>query len=160
MADDPPPPLVHLEAFRVAGRAWVASDAAGRPVAYLVALELDGALHVEQVSVHPGHARRGVGARLLEHLAGVGRERGVQRLTLTTFRDVPWNAPYYARLGWRVLAPDAQGPELARLVAVEARALPTDAPRVAMERSLQDPPAPAHQRRERPPGGLTARGRR
>ena len=58
-------------------------------------------------------------------------------MTLTTFRDVPWNAPYYERLGFRVIAPADQGPELAALVAEEAERIPGDAPRVAMRRAVQ-----------------------
>ena len=132
VAADEPPPLVHLEAFRVAGRAWVSVDPADRPVGYLVALVLDGRAHVEQVSVDP--ARRGErrGAELIDALAGWARTQGFAELTLTTFRDVPWNAPYYARLGFAEL--HAPGPELCEAIAAEARALPVRAPRVAMVR--------------------------
>jgi GNAT superfamily N-acetyltransferase len=112
----------------VAG-AWVAVDEADRPVAYLVSSVVDGCAHVDQVSVHPSHAGRGIGAALIDHLAATsGRP-----LTLTTFRDVPWNAPYYERLGFRVVEP---GPELAALVRREAAEIPGDAPRVAMRREV------------------------
>jgi hypothetical protein len=30
------------------------------------------------------------------------RARGATALTLTTFDDVPWNGPYYTRLGFRM----------------------------------------------------------
>jgi len=109
--------------------ATVAVDERDRPVAYLTSHVVDGAAHIEQVSVHPSHARRGLGAALIDHLAEItGRP-----LTLTTFRDVPWNAPYYEQLGFRVFAP---GPELAALVRDEAARIPGDAPRVAMRREI------------------------
>ncbi len=136
VADDEPPSLAELEAFRAAGRAWVAVGPAGQPLAYLTALELDGGAHVAQVSVHPAHARLGIGAQLIEHLALDSARRGATQLTLTAFRDVPWNAPYYARLGFEVLAAEQRGPLLARLVAAETRALPSAAPRVAMARAF------------------------
>ena len=60
---------------------------------------VDGCLHVEQVSVHPDHARRGLGRALLDQAAA----DGIAALTLTTFAHVPWNAPYYTRCGFRVL---------------------------------------------------------
>ncbi|MFF4172542.1 GNAT family N-acetyltransferase [Streptomyces sp. NPDC001744] len=104
VADDDPPSLEVLEAYRRAGRAWVAVDDADRPVAYLLAGTVDGAAHVEQVSVRPGAARRGVGRALIEHLARTAAREGLTALTLTTFAEVPWNAPYYARLGFRPLA--------------------------------------------------------
>jgi GNAT superfamily N-acetyltransferase len=133
-ADDPGTPE-ELDAYRAAGRAWVAAEG-GEPIAYLVAIEVDGCLHVEQVSVHPFQAGRGIGAALIEHVAGIAHEAGRPALTLTTFRDVPWNAPYYARLGFSELPEPEQGPGLRALVSHEAMAIPGNHPRVAMIRRL------------------------
>lgn len=69
IADDEPLTLDELDPYRRAGLAWVSVDATGTPVAYLIAEHVEGNLHVEQVSVHPDHARRGLGRGLLEHLA-------------------------------------------------------------------------------------------
>jgi GNAT superfamily N-acetyltransferase len=137
IAYDDPGTVPELEPFRAAGRAWVAVDADDRPVAYLISAVVDGCAHVEQVSVAPAHARRRLGAALIDHLAGVAAVEGRPALTLTTFRDVPWNAPYYERLGFRVIAPADQGPELAALVAEEAERIPGDAVRVAMRRAVR-----------------------
>ena len=134
-ADDPGSPE-ELEAYRRAGRAWIAADGDG-PVAYLLAAEVDGCLHVEQVSVAPAQAGRGIGAGLIDHLAGAARADGRPALTLTTFRDIPWNAPYYARLGFTELPEGEWGPQLRALVAHEATAIPGDHPRVAMIRRLE-----------------------
>ncbi len=112
VAEDDPPSLAELTEYQRAGAAWVAVGADDRPVAYLVADRVDGCLHVEQVSVHPAQARRGVGRSLLEHLAEVARGEGVPALTLTTFADVPWNAPYYERCGFRRLGEDELTPGL------------------------------------------------
>ncbi|MGW6846163.1 GNAT family N-acetyltransferase [Streptomyces sp. NPDC054958] len=103
IADDEPPTLDELAAYRRAGLAWVSVGEADVPVAYLIAERVEGNLHVEQVSVHPDHARRGLGRGLLEHLAEFAGRAGVPALTLTTFTEVPWNAPYYARCGFRQL---------------------------------------------------------
>ncbi|WP_433262331.1 GNAT family N-acetyltransferase [Actinosynnema sp. CS-041913] len=94
IADDDPMPLDTLRRLHV----WVAADP--RPVAWIAAEPVDGYAHVEQVSVHPGHARQGIGARLLDHVEGWAAANGLRGLTLTTFRDIPWNAPYYVRLGF------------------------------------------------------------
>jgi GNAT superfamily N-acetyltransferase len=129
-------PVEQLEAFRSAGRAWVTVDDDDAPVAYLLSAVLDNCAHIEQLSVAPSHARRGVGAALIEHLATIARGEGRPALTLTTFRDVPWNAPYYQRLGFTIVEPRDQGPELAGVVARETRSIPGRAPRVAMRRPL------------------------
>ncbi|MFB6848563.1 GNAT family N-acetyltransferase [Streptomyces sp. NPDC056373] len=123
IADDEPPALDELERYRRTGRCWVAvdeGDEADLPAAYLLAEPVDGALHIEQVSVHPRAARRGVGRALLAHAADRAREEGLTALTLTTFTDVPWNAPYYAHLGFRLLPEAALTPGLRAIRAAEA----------------------------------------
>ncbi len=150
IADVEPPALELLERFRNAGHAWVAEGDetegdgaegeeaegggdAGRPVAYLVGEPVDGAFHIEQVSVHPDAAHRGVGRTLIAYAAERALEEGLTGLTLTTFSEVPWNAPYYERLGFREFEP---GPELAALMREETERIPGDAPRVAMRREI------------------------
>ena len=128
VADDEPPSAQELRAACVAGQVVVAEDEDGVVVAYLLQDVVDGVRHVEQVSVAPQAARRGIGAALIDHVAGDGP------VTLTTFRDVPWNAPYYARLGFRVLGDGELGPGLRAVVAREAASIPGGAPRVAMRR--------------------------
>ena len=114
VADDEPAPVAELEGYRRDGRAFVVADADELPVAYLLVEVLDGNAHVEQVSVHPDQAGRGLGGRLLEHAARWAAEQGLPALTLTTFRDVGWNAPYYERCGFAVMAEQDIGPQLRR----------------------------------------------
>ncbi|MDX2564733.1 GNAT family N-acetyltransferase [Streptomyces sp. TX20-6-3] len=160
IADDDPLPLDVLESYRRAGRAWVAVDAADRPVAYLLTDTIDGSAHIEQVSVHPDAARRGVGRALIEHLAAAAGERGLAALTLTTFTEVPWNAPYYARLGFRPLTDS--DPALTEGLRAISRAEAAHGlsvwPRVCMRRELRPAPADrvvpeARQAREARQGG-------
>lgn len=142
IAEDEPPALDLLERYRRAGRCWVAAVTDDdRPVAYLIAEPVDGALHVDQISVHPAAARRGVGRTLLAHAASRAREEGLTALTLTTFTDVPWNAPYYARLGFRTLTEPELTPGLRRIRAEEAAYGLDRWPRVCMRRDVPRPRA-------------------
>jgi GNAT superfamily N-acetyltransferase len=136
VADDEPLPLEHLERYQRAGRAWVAVDGA-EVVAYLLVDVLAGAAHVEQVSVDPGHARQGIGRRLIDTAAAWARRQGLEALTLTTFEHVPWNAPYYARLGFTVVAESALSPELRSVRQDERRRGLDRWPRVAMRKPLR-----------------------
>jgi GNAT superfamily N-acetyltransferase len=136
VAEDEPPSLEALRDHLRAGRAWVRTDADDRPVAYLLADVVDGCAHLEQVTVHPDHARRGLGRELVEHLVAWARHHGFPAVTLTTFTDVPWNGPYYERLGFRSLDPAGLTPGLRRIRAAEA-AHGLDAwPRAAMRREV------------------------
>ncbi|MFE2941912.1 GNAT family N-acetyltransferase [Streptomyces sp. NPDC059255] len=165
VADDAPPALAVLERYRSAGRAWVAGTGGdgsagdgsagdgsagdgsaggrtggdGRPVAYLLHDPVDGAAHVEQVSVHPDAARLGIGRALIDHLAARAVGAGFTALTLTTFADVPWNAPYYARLGFRTLTEDQLTDGLREIRRAEAAHGLDRWPRVCMRRALPTP---------------------
>ncbi|WP_405731072.1 GNAT family N-acetyltransferase [Streptomyces sp. NBC_01537] len=138
IADDDPLPLHELARYQRAGTAWVADDHTGTPVAYLLAEPepVDGNLHIEQVSVHPRHAHRRIGRALIDHLAHHGAAPAVPALTLTTFAEVPWNAPYYARCGFRILADDALSPGLRAIRRREAAHGLERWPRVCMRRGI------------------------
>lgn len=136
IADDEPPSLAELHRFHRAGRLRVVADGAGGPVAYAVLLPMDGCIHVEQISVHADSARRGIGRALLEDVAVRATAEGVPALTLTTFDEVPWNAPYYERCGFRRLRDDELTPGLREIRAREAELGIDRWPRVCMRREL------------------------
>nr|WP_245674720.1 GNAT family N-acetyltransferase [Herbidospora cretacea] len=98
------------------------------PVAFALVGTVDGQTHLDQLAVHPVHEGKGLGTALLEAVCALGA------VTLTTFRDVPWNAPWYARRGFEVLDPAEWGPELRALVAHERELGIEVAPRVVMRR--------------------------
>jgi GNAT superfamily N-acetyltransferase len=136
VADDEPPSIEDLTKYLQAGRVWVVTGPSEVPVAYLLIEPVDGNLHIEQVSVHSDHARRGLGRRLVEHAADHARAAHVEALTLTTFADVPWNAPYYERCGFRVLTQQELTPGLVAIRHKEAERGFDRWPRVCMRRDL------------------------
>jgi ribosomal protein S18 acetylase RimI-like enzyme len=150
IAADEPLSEATLESYRAADRAWVV-ESAGAVAAYVLVDIVDGAAHVEQVSVDPAFARRGLGRRLIDHVAAMAEAEGRPAVTLTTFRDVPWNAPYYRRCGFRDVAESEVGPELRQLRDAEAAHGLDPTLRVCMRRDLAPPrPPPAC-----PAGGST-----
>jgi GNAT superfamily N-acetyltransferase len=134
IADDEPYPLAVLAASERAGLLWVVADEADEPVGYLMASVVDDCLHVDQVSVHPGSARRGLGRGLLEHAARRAVADRLAALTLTTFASVPWNAPYYLRCGFRILDDAELTPGLRAIRQHEAKLGLDRWPRVCMRR--------------------------
>ncbi|MFI8943215.1 GNAT family N-acetyltransferase [Streptomyces syringium] len=136
IAEDEPLPLDELARYHHTRLAWVVANDHDAPVAYLIADRVDGNLHVEQVSVHPDSARRGVGRLLLDHLATHARSEGAPALTLTTFTQVPWNAPYYARCGFQFMDDNRLTPGLRKIREREAAHSLDRWPRACMRRAL------------------------
>ena len=159
IAQDEPYPLEVLAACEQAGLLWITADETGRPAAYLMAGVVDGCLHIDQVSVHPGSARRGLGRELLEHAAGYAAAGGLPALTLTTFAEVAWNAPYYRRCGFRVLDDAELTPGLRAIRQHEAELGLDRWPRVGMRRDLSlGPETTVPGSRARNPGPRHRRG--
>ncbi|WP_240779045.1 GNAT family N-acetyltransferase [Nonomuraea zeae] len=95
---------------------------------------VDGNLHLDQLAVHPESMRQGIGGRLVTAVIEHARAAGAPAVTLTTYRDVPWNAPWYERHGFAVMPEAEWGPELRALVEHERELGIEVAPRVVMRR--------------------------
>lgn len=135
IAEDDPVDETDFRAHVEAGSAFV-WEVDAEVVGYLLLRAKDDGAHIEQVTVHPQAARRRIGAALIDHAERWARRRGLHALTLTTFAEIPWNGPYYRRLGFREVPPEEQGAELAAQVEYEASLGLTVRPRVAMRRDL------------------------
>jgi predicted N-acetyltransferase YhbS len=99
LAEDEPTDAATLAA-RIASDGLLVAEEGGEVVAFVMFREVEGCGYIEQIDVLPSYARRGIGARLIEAAAEAARSRGWPALTLSTFKDVPFNAPYYRRLGF------------------------------------------------------------
>jgi GNAT superfamily N-acetyltransferase len=109
---------------------------AGRPpVAFVQIDEVDDIAHVQELAVLPSHMRQGLGSALLDAACEWARAAGYPAITLTTYADVPWNAPYYQARGFTELS--ELTPELVELRDWE-RDVGLDAVgrRIAMRRDL------------------------
>ncbi|RKS74420.1 acetyltransferase (GNAT) family protein [Actinomadura pelletieri DSM 43383] len=101
----PPGPAVVDDMVDKGGEILVAGDP---PVGFAAVDEVDGAVHLEQISVRADLVGRGIGTRLLD--AVKARAAGAPGVSLLTFRDVPWNGPWYARHGFAELPAERWGP--------------------------------------------------
>lgn len=103
------------------GRLWVALTR-NRPVGFaLVEMLADDLPHLEEIDVEPIHGHRGLGTALIRAVCKWATVSGYPILTLTTFRSVRWNYPFYASLGFMELPREALRSELVSLVSDEAR---------------------------------------
>ena len=99
---------------------WVAVDSADRPIGFVAVTRHGDECFVAQLSVALEAQGQGLGRELMEAVIDDARARDLRAVTLTTFREVPWNAPFYARLGFRTLAESELSPHLAATIAHEA----------------------------------------
>lgn len=132
--------LPELSGHQRSGRVWVAADEHDRPVGFAVASVVGGGAHLEELDVLPEAGRHGIGTRLVATVCEWAAAQGFSTITLSTFRDVPWNAPFYERLGFRRLAPAELSPALREVRAREEHLGIALEQRVMMRREL--PPAP------------------
>ncbi len=132
------PPRQRAENVRVQenGSTWLAV-LDGRVIGFLLALPVDGRAHVLEAATAYGSQGKGVGRRLFAKFHSWAVDIGYSEVTLTTYRDVPWNAPFYERIGYQIIVVDALRPELMAIRAEEAAGGFERAPRVAMEKPLR-----------------------
>ena len=115
------------------GRLWIAGTG-NRPIGFaLVKMLADDLPHLEEIDVEPIHGRRGLGTALVRAVCEWATASGYAVLTLTTFRSVPWNYPFYSRMGFVEIDRNSLRAELADVVSEEAHRGLDPAARVVME---------------------------
>lgn len=95
----------------------------GTPVGFILVSRRGGTLYLDQISVHPDHGRQGFGTRLMQHVCTLAKQRKLKLVTLSTFRDVPWNGPFYRKLGFRELAREEMADWMLELERIQALSL-------------------------------------
>jgi GNAT superfamily N-acetyltransferase len=123
-----------LQHARERGHLWVAVDPRDIPVGFLMAGTVDGNFHILEMDVHPDHTGQGIGRLLLRSAFNAASVNGFPGITLTTFEHVMWNAPFYSRMGFKVLDESRCGRDLLNILNNEkARGLKN---RIAMYREV------------------------
>jgi len=114
-------PLADLQLARSLGHLWVAVSH-DRPVgfAHVKRLEPETA-HLDELDVHPDHGRRGLGRRLVIAVCEAATRAGLRAVTLSTFRDPPWNMPFYLSLDFVVISRSDLSEALMTIAADEVR---------------------------------------
>lgn len=128
-------PPKFLKEAQTENRLWVAT-VSEQVVGFVVTKFLVESCFVVELDVHPDYWRRGIGSALLEACCARACMQGFKQMLLTTFRRVPWNIPFYRKLGFSVLPPESWTHEIQTIVQHEARYGFAKEKRVVMARSL------------------------
>ncbi|WP_219097392.1 GNAT family N-acetyltransferase [Pseudomonas sp. UMAB-40] len=148
LADAQVPDAEHHQRAIETDDVWVAQSLDGALMGFVSAIEIDNELHIQELSVSQYFQGRGAGRKLLLAAIECARGQKLQGLTLTTFRDVPWNEAFYQRMGFETLGAAQLSPRLKAVLNNElANGLPSErrcAMRFNLRRAPSDPhPAPA-----------------
>jgi GNAT superfamily N-acetyltransferase len=135
-----------LKRVQANGQLWVAL-ADDVPIGFAHVEMFEAAVaHLDEIDVHPDHGRRGLGSKLVKAVCDWAASEGYESVTLSTFRDVPWNMPFYARLGFEVIPLNELSTELRAVIQDETRRGLDPERRVVMRRALDSqnahPPFP------------------
>jgi len=119
------------------GTTFVASGQFGEPVGIAAVRVLDGECYLEQLSVRMNAMRNRIGTALLNAAECLAAETRTRTLWLTTYRHLPWNAPFYERAGFVVVPVTQCGKEMLFELALQRRLLPEPDKRVAMRKVIR-----------------------
>lgn len=123
--------------FILQGRSWVAEHSQKGAVGFIVVTRNETEIHICQLAVAYEYQRRGIGKQLMETVSVWARkEKGVKAITLTTFENVPWNAPFYRGLGYQTVPQAELSPHLKRCLQQEKMFETPDYKRCAMRLGL------------------------
>jgi GNAT superfamily N-acetyltransferase len=102
LADGAPLPIEFVQQRFQAGQVWVAVDLYNIVIGFAITREVDRTLYLQEIDILPNHGQRGLGKALVETIQTWAANSGYAAMSLSTFRDLPWNAPFYAKLGFRI----------------------------------------------------------
>lgn len=105
LADDDVQPTSLHQNYIQARNSWVAVHDE-IPIGFINGVEYNKTFHICEISVSEEWQSQGVGRALLSAVEQIMCDRGITMITLTTFKDIPWNAPFYERLGYEILSED------------------------------------------------------
>lgn len=118
------------------GKVLVATTRLGEPIGFAALRSLDGGAYLEQLSVRMHAMRSGIGSALLKAAEGAAANTHARGLWLTTYRHLPWNAPFYAKAGFAIVPAERCGSEMLQELSLQRRLLPAPDERVAMHKVL------------------------
>jgi GNAT superfamily N-acetyltransferase len=86
-----------------AGQVWVVVNQQDVLIGFAVTREVDDTLYLQEIDIDPKHGQKGLGYALVDTVRSWAKLSDYSVMSLSTFRDIPWNAPFYSKLGFYIL---------------------------------------------------------
>jgi ribosomal protein S18 acetylase RimI-like enzyme len=93
LLDEPTVEVSVLTRMARANHLWIAVNDWDQPIGFLGGEDLSGNFHITEISVAQDYQGRGIGGVLMRTMFEQIQREGYKYITLTTFKDVPWNGP-------------------------------------------------------------------
>ncbi len=127
-----------LSSFIDKKQVWIACSQENIEVGFVVISQRGSSAYIEELDVLPDHGKQGIGKRLMKEAIDWAKQNLFNEIFLSTFALIPWNAPFYAKLGFRTVDRQVWPDELFAVYAEElAQGLPMDE-RVFMKLDMID----------------------
>ena len=115
-------PIETLAGAQKRGHVWVIAATSGEIAGFALVSVVKERLHLEEIDIDPAHSRQGLGKALIGEICAWAGAAGFKTISLSTFKDIPWNAPYYERLGFSVVPGQELNGDFLAIREAEARA--------------------------------------
>ena len=135
--DEDMSPELHRE-YVIKGTSWVA-EVDHQIVGFLCAQSAGRDLHIEELAVQREWQGQGIGRRLMKTAIAYAHRHSFKSVTLTTFKEVPWNEPFYRSLGFELIDGEKMEPRLEQILQAEIRRGLPGALRCAMRLWISGP---------------------
>ncbi|HAT87343.1 MAG TPA: N-acetyltransferase [Rhizobiales bacterium] len=123
--------------FATGGLGWSAKTAEGALAGFIIAHRVGASdLHIDELSVGADYQGQGIGTSLLDHCIKEAKPQSFDALFLTTYSDIAWNGPFYARHGFEIIPTETQPYWLRDIVSREIAAGANTQSRIAMRLDL------------------------
>lgn len=97
---------------------WVVSSPT-LPVGFIIMSILGQEAYLEEISVLPQYGGQGLGTKMIDTVCQWSKSKRLNSVLLSTFRNVRWNAPFYEKLGFKILCSQEWSQEMHKIQSAE-----------------------------------------
>ncbi|KAA3610486.1 MAG: GNAT family N-acetyltransferase [Calditrichaeota bacterium] len=83
------------------GHLFVAINENDKPIGFAYMEIMGHGVHLDELDVLPEYGGKGIGTALVKKVNSWAKEKSYSAVSLTTYKNISWNAPFYKKLGFK-----------------------------------------------------------